>query len=393
MDKKMTSGEIAKKAGVSQKAVRLYDEKGLLKPTEYSEGNYRLYDKGALEVLEKIVALKAIGFSLEEIRDNLIAGDAVNVEEALQMQLKNMEQKRYQIDKVCAAIRRTLERRDKELDWDDVAAMVQSISLDQKADERHWDALKHTAKEQDWYEKIFESLPIRKGEKILDLGCGYAKLWRNNWDRIPENTKISGYDLRGSWADDFETYLNEKKEDLPDGVTIDLEFADLEKEATWEQINAKKPYSLIIAHYLQYMLQDPEQMMKRASEVLSEDGVFSVNGPAVSMWYLVLQDVLRELQIKADFLQEKIAAQTAAQEAFETMLKKYFGKVEITKLSNRWHYEEAGDLVQKLKEVFPELEKFLCAKSEKLKAYFAEKIEADGEIVIDIDSVFWHCSK
>ena len=27
MDDKMTSGEIAKKAGVSQKAVRLYDEK------------------------------------------------------------------------------------------------------------------------------------------------------------------------------------------------------------------------------------------------------------------------------------------------------------------------------------------------------------------------------
>ena len=62
-DKKMTSGEIAKKAGVSQKAVRLYDEKGLLKPTGYSEGNYRLYDEGSLEILEKIVALKNIGFS------------------------------------------------------------------------------------------------------------------------------------------------------------------------------------------------------------------------------------------------------------------------------------------------------------------------------------------
>ena len=36
MDKKMTSGEIAKKAGISQKAVRLYDEKELLKPVEYS---------------------------------------------------------------------------------------------------------------------------------------------------------------------------------------------------------------------------------------------------------------------------------------------------------------------------------------------------------------------
>ena len=39
MDKKMTSGEIAKRAGVSQKAVRLYDEKGLLKPASLSMGS------------------------------------------------------------------------------------------------------------------------------------------------------------------------------------------------------------------------------------------------------------------------------------------------------------------------------------------------------------------
>ena len=104
MEKKMTSGEIAKKAGVTQKAVRLYDEKGLLKPSDYSDGNYRLYDKEALQVLEKIVALKQIGFSLEEIRDNLIKGEATDVEEALRIQLKTMEEKRYQIEKVIDSI-------------------------------------------------------------------------------------------------------------------------------------------------------------------------------------------------------------------------------------------------------------------------------------------------
>ena len=170
MDKKMTSGEIAKKAGVSQKAVRLYDEKGLLKPSDYSEGNYRLYDKAALEVLEKIVALKQIGFSLEEIRDNLVAGEAADVEDALRLQLKNMEEKKYRIQKVIDAINRTFERKTGTLDWDDVAEMVQNISLDQGADERHWDALKHTSQEEDWYVKIFKSLPIKADEKILDLG-------------------------------------------------------------------------------------------------------------------------------------------------------------------------------------------------------------------------------
>ena len=79
MNDKMTSGEIAKKAGVSQKAIRLYDEKGLLKPSDYSEGNYRLYDNESLLVLEKIIALKQIGFSLEEIRDNLVGSKNTNI--------------------------------------------------------------------------------------------------------------------------------------------------------------------------------------------------------------------------------------------------------------------------------------------------------------------------
>ncbi len=38
---------------------------------DISEGNYKLYDKSSLIILEKIIALKHIGFSLEEIKTNL----------------------------------------------------------------------------------------------------------------------------------------------------------------------------------------------------------------------------------------------------------------------------------------------------------------------------------
>ena len=93
MDDKMTSGEIAKKAGISQKTVRLYDQKGLLKPSGYSEGNYRLYDKEALLILEKIIALKQIGFSLEEIRDRLNSEEEQNVESILCEQIQMMEER------------------------------------------------------------------------------------------------------------------------------------------------------------------------------------------------------------------------------------------------------------------------------------------------------------
>ena len=393
MDKKMTSGEIAKKAGVSQKAVRLYDEKGLLKPTDYSEGNYRLYDKAALQVLEKIVALKQIGFSLEEIRDNLIAGEAVDIEEALRLQLKVMEEKRYQIDKVIDSINRTLERKDTKLDWDDVADMVQSISLDIRSDEGHWDALQHTGLEVDWYVKVFNSLEIKDNEKVLDLGCGFSKLWRNNWNKIPRGTIVYGFDIHGSWADDFAKYISDNKDTLPEGVDILLEFENLEEEATWDIIKKEEEYSLIVAHYLDYELKDPETLVMRVSQVLSKDGMFSYNGPSVSSWNIFYKNVLEELGIKASFIDDKIANETAEEADCEEMLKKYFGKIESIMLPCNWHYTDADELIQKMKKIFPDQEKFINCKKDKIKEYFERIIDKDGEIIVETESKFWHCFK
>lgn len=180
MDKRMTSGEIARKAGISQKAVRLYDQKGLLKPSEYSEGNYRLYDREALLVLEKIIALKQVGFSLEEIRDNLIVEKNMDIKESLNRQLEIMEAKKWEIERTISCIKSTLARTDGEPDWNSVAEIARMIQMDQKADERHFHALKHTAEKIDWYVRIYDSLQLKENSRVLDLGCGFGKLWRNN---------------------------------------------------------------------------------------------------------------------------------------------------------------------------------------------------------------------
>ncbi|MCR4587660.1 MAG: MerR family transcriptional regulator [Lachnospiraceae bacterium] len=393
MDKKMTSGEIAKKAGVSQKAVRLYDEKGLLKPTDYSEGNYRLYDKAALQILEKIVALKQIGFSLEEIRDNLTEGKAKNVEDALQIQLKTMEEKRYQIDKVIAAIRRTLERKDGSIDWDDVANIVQNVGLDQKADERHWDALAHTGQEEDWYVKIFKSLNIVKGEKILDLGCGFSKLWRNNWTDIPQDTTIFGYDIHGSWADNFDSFLTENKNALPDGVSISITFSDLEDASTWDRIHENEKYGLIIAHYLYFQLKNEEALIRRASQVLSEDGFFSCTGGSVSKWHYFFKDILTKAGVKTDFIDEILQDQIKERNELQALLEKYFSAVESVPLSNTWHYSDADELFEKLLKTYEAQDKLLTSDRTGILDVFRSMIKEQGEIAVKIDSQFWHCYK
>ena len=43
-----TVKEISERTGISVRTLHYYDEIGLLKPTSYSEGGYRLYDDKAL---------------------------------------------------------------------------------------------------------------------------------------------------------------------------------------------------------------------------------------------------------------------------------------------------------------------------------------------------------
>jgi DNA-binding transcriptional MerR regulator len=61
-------GDFSRFAHVSLKALRYYDELGLLKPVKVDEfTGYRCYSASQLAQLQCIVALKDMGLSLEEI--------------------------------------------------------------------------------------------------------------------------------------------------------------------------------------------------------------------------------------------------------------------------------------------------------------------------------------
>ena len=66
-----STGEIARLCGVSVRTVQFYDGKGLLPPSEISEGGRRLYSKADVEQLRFICMLKTLGLSLDSIKEIL----------------------------------------------------------------------------------------------------------------------------------------------------------------------------------------------------------------------------------------------------------------------------------------------------------------------------------
>lgn len=67
----MTVGAAAETVGVSSKAVRLWESKGLLPPAERTEAGYRIFTEDDLKVLHFIRQAKALGLHLDEIKDIL----------------------------------------------------------------------------------------------------------------------------------------------------------------------------------------------------------------------------------------------------------------------------------------------------------------------------------
>ena len=88
-DDLMLIGEIADFFGVSRKAIRLYEKKGILKPVKTDAANgYRYYSAEQVQQLNALLELKALGFSLDEIKMIL---DGKSAKESL---LEMLEKKR-----------------------------------------------------------------------------------------------------------------------------------------------------------------------------------------------------------------------------------------------------------------------------------------------------------
>jgi DNA-binding transcriptional MerR regulator len=107
-----TIGEFSKISGLSVKALRFYDEKGLLKPAQVDAAtDYRYYDDVSVERARIIARLRELQFSLDEIARFLLEfGDESDLLDAMHRQKRAIIE-RMRIDrKVVKALEEVIDR-------------------------------------------------------------------------------------------------------------------------------------------------------------------------------------------------------------------------------------------------------------------------------------------
>ena len=108
--RRLTIGELAKRAGVGVETVRFYQRRGLLPVPPRRGREYRVYPTSALNTLRFIRRARGLGFTLREIGDLLTlerSGDATiaSIRPVLLRKVRELEEKSHEI----AVARRALE--------------------------------------------------------------------------------------------------------------------------------------------------------------------------------------------------------------------------------------------------------------------------------------------
>ncbi|MHA7873119.1 MAG: MerR family transcriptional regulator, partial [Hyphococcus sp.] len=108
-------GELARLAGVSVKALRFYDEQGLLRPDHVDpHTGYRYYAVHQIKTLAAITNLRMIDFSIAEIAATLVSGDTspARIRDAIKTkrdQLKKEEAALAEKSRLAATLARTFD--------------------------------------------------------------------------------------------------------------------------------------------------------------------------------------------------------------------------------------------------------------------------------------------
>lgn len=90
-------GNVAKEINLTIRTLRFYDEFDLLKPSHVADSGYRYYSKRDVLKLQRIIALKALGFHLHQIKSILNQNEWENVfKEQLAIIAKEKERLAYQ---------------------------------------------------------------------------------------------------------------------------------------------------------------------------------------------------------------------------------------------------------------------------------------------------------
>jgi SAM-dependent methyltransferase len=182
-----------------------------------------------------------------------------------------------------------------------------------------------------WYRWAFDHFQLKPGERILDVGCGPADIWKSQTARLPEGVSLTLCDLSAGMAQAAKA-----------SVGIDPRFAFSVGDAQSIPFQPGS-FDLVVANHMLYHVPNIQQAAREIQRVLRPNGrlVAATNGRA---HLRELYDLI--LQVAPDFTARGDSAARFGLENGAEILRTVFPEVRVEIYEDSLFVTEPSALIE-----------------------------------------------
>ena len=387
-----TTGAFAKKASVTIRTIRYYDKQNILKPSYKNDKGYRLYTDEDFAKLQRILVLKYLGFSLEEIRTMPLQSGVSDMKDSFQMQLRLIRQKKEHLEQIEQALceAQNLLQETKQVNWDEILHLIHITNLEKSLVEQYQTATnldirielhrKYSVNKKGWFSWLYEQIPIEKVDNILEIGCGSGELWIGADKKQLSGKHIVLTDISQGMIADAKKLMEKH------GFPFDYQVMDGQELQFLDE-----QFQLIIANHVMFYMKDQKKALSEIVRTLKKDGVFFASTYGKEHMKEITE-MVQEFDSKIRLSDVKLYEQFGMENGGD-YLKQYFRHVQWIPYEDGLVVDQAEPIVNYVLSCHGNQRELLDGKTEQFKQFLEEKIKRQGKLSITKSAGVFICQK
>lgn len=374
-----TSGEFARKANVTIRTVRFYDKQGILKPSRVSDAGYRLYTDEDFGRLQKILSLKYLGFSLEEIMALTINDDAEDIVHSLELQKDLIQKKIRHLEMMERTLNDTFQivKASGVIDWNNILNLIHITNMEHAIIDQYKTAVNLNVRIElhnrfshnpvPWFSWLASQISMKAGGTFLEVGCGNGELWKHAGQRDME---IHVTDISSGMVEDAARLLGGSG------------FKNLifETEDCQNLSYKDDTFDGVIANHVLFYVKNISKALGEICRVMKQEGVFYCSTYG--------REHMKEITLLVqEFDSRIILSEVALYELFglengQAMLERHFRSVEKVMYDDYLLVDEAEPLLDYILSCHGNQSEILSQRQLEFKEFLQKKIREKGGIRI-----------
>ncbi len=365
-------------AGVSERTIRYYDKVGLLKPSFIKENGYRQYTDENLIDLQKIISLRQMGFSIEEIFP--IVMEKQEMDESLQMQIELVNSRITQLQYLKELMESCItSSKNGEVNWDTIISLLKTSSGQEGIIEHYKNAKNlnfrislhktYSVNPEGWFGWLARQIDFSRINRLLEIGCGTGELWDSIQIDL-SNREIFLTDLS-------EGMIEEVRKKM--GKDFNCISADQ------ENLPFKNEYfDAVVANHVLFYAKDTQSALKEISRVLKPSGVLYASTYGEHHMEEITE-LVKEFDSRIELSKSRLY-NIFGLENGKNILKKRFSDVNLYRYEDALEVNEAQPLIDYILSCHGNQYEILNTRLSEFKRFVEEKIQKKGSFHITKDA-------